>query len=47
MMGKEVSIVDEKGLDMIRINLNKLSPGAYNMVIKHNGNRYSKRVIKQ
>ena len=47
MMGKEVSIVDEKGLDMIRINLNKLSPGVYNLVIKHNEKRYTKRVIRQ
>ena len=47
MMGKEVSIVDEKGSNTIRIDLNKLSPGAYNLVIKHNEKRYTKRVIRQ
>ena len=47
MMGKEVSITDEEGYNTIRVDLNKLSPGAYNLVIIYKDKRYTKRVIKQ
>ena len=47
MMGKIISNVVKSQNNTLRIDISKLTPGAYNMVIKHNGNRYSKRVIKQ
>jgi len=43
MMGKLV--INESGNK--RLDLSKLPNGIYNMSILHNGNRYSKRVIKQ
>tara|TARA_Y100000592_G_scaffold55779_1_gene87677 strand:- start:131 stop:1342 length:1212 start_codon:yes stop_codon:yes gene_type:complete len=47
MMGKEVSITDEEGYNTIRVDLDKLSPGAYNLVVIYKDKRYTKRVIKQ
>ena len=47
MMGKEVSITDENGNNIIRVDLNKLSPGTYSLVVIYKDKRYTKRVIKQ
>tara|TARA_R110002020_G_scaffold236346_3_gene448648 strand:+ start:3886 stop:6258 length:2373 start_codon:yes stop_codon:yes gene_type:complete len=47
MMGKEVPVIEEDGYNTTRINLSKLSEGAYTLVITHNDKRYTKRVIKQ
>ena len=47
MMGKEVSITDENSNNIIRVDLNKLSPGAYSLVVIYKDKRYTKRVIKQ
>jgi len=45
MMGR--TILSEAGSNTIRLSLEGVSPGTYNMVITHKENRYSKRIIKQ
>ena len=47
MMGKEIPVIDEQGYNTLRIDLSKLSEGAYNLVVIHGDKRYIKRIIKQ
>ena len=49
----EVEVIDMQGRVLIkehnasRLDLSELAPGAYNIIVIHNSNRYNKRVIKQ